>query len=101
MRKITLLILAAIFILTVINTGCTDQENTIIKDRIGTINYIDLEGGFYGITDEDGNKYDPINLEGKYKEDGLQIKFSAEILEDYANIHMWGTIIEITSIQEI
>jgi hypothetical protein len=76
-------------------------DGNITKDKTGTVQYINLEGGFYGIIDEDGNKYDPVNLPDEFKQDGLRVKFSAKILKDQMSIHMWGTLIEITEIEEI
>ena len=69
--------------------------------KTGTIQYVDLEGGFYGIIGDDGNNYDPVNLANEYEEDGLRIRFSSKILEDQVNIHMWGTLIELIDVQKI
>jgi len=79
----------------------TGEEVDTITDKIGTIQYIDLEGGFYGIVDDNGNKYDPVNLQDEFQEDGLRVKFSFKVLTDTASTHMWGTLIELTDIQEI
>lgn len=76
-------------------------DGNTTSDETGTVQYIGLEGGFYGIVDDDGNKYDPVNLPDEYKEDGLQVKFSFKVLTDTASTHMWGTLIELTDIQKI
>jgi hypothetical protein len=67
----------------------------------GTVKFIDLEGGFYGIIGDDGSKYDPINLGLQFKEDGLRIRFEANVRKDVAGIHMWGTIVDITKIEKL
>lgn len=67
----------------------------------GTVKFIDLEGGFYGIVGDDGKKYDPTNLDQQFKEDGLRVRFEAKIRRDIASIHMWGTIIELTKIEKL
>ena len=67
----------------------------------GTIEFIDLEGGFYGIKGDDGNNYDPINLDQDFRVDGLRVRFTAKVSEEQASIHMWGIIIEIVEIEEI
>ena len=64
----------------------------------GIITYISLEGGFFGIISDDGNKYDPINLEPQFEIDGLRVIFIGQIL-DLFSIHMWGRIIRILFIQ--
>ena len=99
MRKETGTLFIVVIIL-VIFSSCVENEDNL-KDITGTVNYIDLEGGFYGITDEEGNKYDPVNLPEEYKEDGTRVRFSAKKLENYTSIHMWGKIIEITNIDKI
>ena len=65
----------------------------------GTIKYIPLEGGFYGIIADDGKKYDPINLDQNFATDGLKVKVQAKILKDVVSFHMWGEIIKIIKIE--
>jgi hypothetical protein len=64
----------------------------------GTIKYIKLEGGFYGIISDDGKHYDPLNLPVKYQKDGLKVKVKASLADNQASFHMWGTLINIISI---
>ena len=67
----------------------------------GTVIFVDIEGGFYGIISDDGKQYDPLNLGQAYQRDGLRIRFTAKINEVQASIHQWGIIIEIIEIEEI
>lgn len=67
----------------------------------GTVTYVELEGGFYGIVTEDGRKLDPTNLSEGFREDGLKVRFKAEKKESVAGIHMWGTIVEIVEIEKV
>ncbi|WP_406657440.1 protease inhibitor I42 family protein [Methanolobus sp. ZRKC2] len=71
-------------------------EEKLIKAN-GTVNYIELEGGFYGITDQNGTHYEPVNLDEDLKKDGLEIEFIAYPMDDMVSINMWGRIIEIRS----
>ena len=73
------------------------QESMIIET--GTVTYVDLEGGFYGIAGEDNTNYDPVNLEEDFREDGLEVEFTAYPVEDMMSIRMWGQLVEIRSIQ--
>jgi hypothetical protein len=116
--KIQLLILPLLFICCISKQNTKKQslpkeENTItdnqklinansqIKDLKGTIIYVDLEGGFYGIRGEDGKSYNPINLEKEFRQDGIRIEFSASVRKDIMSIQMWGTIVEIQKIRKI
>ena len=67
----------------------------------GTIQYIDLEGGFYGLLADDGEKYLPLNLDAAYEEDGLRVRFAMEKAEGVMTIQQWGTPIRITAIERL
>ncbi len=73
----------------------TETEEEITIDTTGTVTYIDLEGGFFGIVSFDGYQYFPINLDESLQEDGLEIDFTARVDEDYVDVHMWGLPVEI------
>jgi len=66
----------------------------------GTIKYIDLEGGFYGIVADNGKNYDPVNLESEYQVDGLRIRVQAIPVTGIATVHQWGTTVKIIAIRE-
>ena len=78
-----------------------DGVDDDVISETGTVKYVDLEGGFYGIVGDDGTYYDPINLEKEFKLDGLRIYYKAKIYEDVFNAHMWGTPIEIIEIESL
>lgn len=89
------------------NTGTEDtfvlnimvlNEDELIKSS-GTVTYIDLEGGFYGIVADDGVRYDPTNLGQQFLIDGTKVEFTAYPRNDVASFHMWGNIIEIRTIK--
>lgn len=76
------------------------KEGDIIRGT-GTVRYIDLEGGFYGIITANNGHWDPINLTSEFKVDGLRVEFKAKIRNDLGSYHMWGTIIELISIKKL
>jgi len=78
---------------------CVQTENgRIVRDN-GTVVYIELEGGFYGIITEQDKQYNPINLPEAFKQDSLSVYFEGRIREDIVSIQQWGTIIELSSIR--
>jgi hypothetical protein len=99
--------------------GCeTDQtrDDTLMQDTVGvqqgetardvvnvegTVTYVDLEGGFYGIEGDDGNRYNPVNLDQAYAEDGLRVRISGEVRTDVATAQMWGQPLEIEQIERL
>jgi hypothetical protein len=65
---------------------------------IGTLIYVNLEGGFFAIQGDDGNKYNPINLPDAFKKDGMKVKALVRPQPDAMSLHMFGLIIEIIDI---
>jgi len=92
----------AILFLSAFLTGCNFQktsEKEVISAN-GTIKYISLEGGFYGIVTEKGEKFLPLNLKEEFKKDGLKVWFKAKP-KKVATIQMWGKPIEILEIEKL
>ncbi len=77
----------------------SSQEN--IVSGMGTVIFLDFEGGFYGIVSDDGEHYDPVNLSQEFQVDGLRVHFEATILEDVVSIHMWGRLVSIRHIEKL
>ena len=78
--------------------GCLGEPEPPAVSGAGTVQYIDLEGGFYGIVADDGTQYLPLNLPEEFSEDGLAIEFTGFVREDVATIQQWGTPLELTEI---
>ncbi len=76
-------------------------ENRSIINRTGTVRFNPIEGGFYGIESDTGERYDPINLHKEFQVDGLRVRFEGRKREDMASFHMWGTLIEIIKIEKL
>jgi hypothetical protein len=70
-------------------------------EGVGTVVYIRIEGGFYGIVAGSDGRWDPINLPSGYMQDGLKVRFEAKLRKDLSGTHMWGTMVEILSISRI
>jgi inhibitor of cysteine peptidase len=78
--------------------SCDEEDTYTLK---GTVVYMDLEGGFYGITGDDGKNYDPTNLSTEFKQDSLRVEFEYKKRSDLVGFHMWGQIIEIVDIKKL
>ena len=75
------------------------SEKEVISSN-GTIKYISLEDGFYGIITNKGEKYLPLNLPEDFKKEGLRVWFKAKP-KKVATIYQWGKPIEILEIRLI
>lgn len=72
----------------------------------GTIRYVDLEGGFYGITVDKGTQYGkvdffPINLDDSYKVNNSRVMFAGVPQRDIMTTVMWGIPVQIVEIETI
>ncbi len=65
----------------------------------GTVRYQNIEGGFYGIVSDSGEKFVPGDLGAEFRQDGLRITFAGTTPVETATIYMWGAPLEITSIR--
>jgi hypothetical protein len=79
-----------------LSEAITESKNTLNFN--GKITYVDVEGGFYGITAEDGRRFMPTNLPDKFKQTGLVVAVQAILTENVIGIHMWGQYIELLQI---
>ena len=95
---LTATILAVLFVSILIGWKYFGKGEII--SATGTIKYIPLEGGFYGIETEKGEKYLPLNLPAEFKKDGLKVWFKAKPKKG-ATIQMWGKPVEILEIKVI
>ena len=64
------------------------------------VEYVDLEGGFYGLVTADGRRFDPIHLPDEFRQDGIKVRVKARKPEPTVGFHMWGQKIEILTIEE-
>jgi hypothetical protein len=105
MRRTPMIALAAGLLLSAAAcppTG-TDEPGSVIRDGhivsgTGTVYWFDLEGGFYAIRGDDDVTYDPMNLSDEFKQDGLRVRFKANLRNDMGSFHMVGPIVEIIEI---
>ncbi len=93
---VALMAAAACFLIA---AGCVTEEPPAGMEvsATGTIHYIDLEGGFYGIVTDGGEQYLPLNLAEELKVNGTEVTFTG-VTEDASTMQMWGTPIRITGI---
>lgn len=98
--RIIVLVLAILFMAAACRTSDQTGDGEVVATT-GTVQYVDLEGGFYGIVAEDGTRYDPVDLNEEFREDGLRVRFRAERQEDVVSIRMWGEAIRILAIERL
>ncbi len=84
--------------------------NTLMKPSIstgeavmlqGTVRYLNLEGGFWGIVADNGKQILPKNLPQEYHKDGLRLSFIAQEITGMMTIQQWGTLSSLSEITVI
>ena len=93
-----------ILVAAVILPGCwllgPDVECDYVSGN-GTVLYLDLEGGFYGVITDDGGHYDPVNLPREFQVDSLRVYFEGKVLHGSYSVHMWGERIHLFRIYRL
>jgi PBP1b-binding outer membrane lipoprotein LpoB len=84
----------------------TEETNEMVNDQkqlamTGTVHFLEMEGGFYGIITDKGAKLLPMGLDKKYMVSGTIINFNGEFVKDRATIQQWGQLFRIESIKLI
>ena len=72
-----------------------EEESELLT---GTVHFINVAGGFFGIIGDDSKHYEPINLAADFQNDGMKIQFKIKVDENIASFRMWGTPVRILSI---
>jgi hypothetical protein len=90
--------------------GSSVPEKVVLGDTTGTLSitgtvqYLQLEGGFWAIegraTDTASTEtYEPINLPESFEQNGLSVSVRAKQRNDLGSYRMVGPVIEIRSIE--
>ena len=83
------------------NTKEPSPPDTVrIVSGTGLVRHVDLEGGFYGIVDDMGERYDPSNLPEDFKVDSLRVRYEATVT-DKTTTRMWGRPVDIITIERL
>lgn len=101
-KKLYLIVLSALVMVMLVLTSCSGVEKSgdNVLTEAGVVEFVNLDGGFYGIINPRGQKYEPINLSKEFQEPGLLVTVDAKILTDVTT-HQWGTPIEIIYITKV
>jgi inhibitor of cysteine peptidase len=91
----------ACLLVLVVASGCLADQGIELTKAEGTIRFIALEGGFFGIIGSDGAHYDPVNLATAFQQDGLRVRFTAKPAKSQVSFHMWGQMVEVITIEKL
>lgn len=66
----------------------------------GRVQFLNLEGGFYGIITDSGKKILPLNMAKEFAQNGAIVRIKGKV-KDVMTIQQWGTPFTITEIELI
>ena len=75
------------------------QLRPMLKWQHGTVKYLTMEGGFYGIITDDGKRLLPMGLAPEYRQHGAKVKVQGELIKDMMTIQQWGTPFKVVAIE--
>jgi hypothetical protein len=76
-----------------------DDDMTFVRGE-GTIVWVNIEGGFWGIEATNGHEYEPVNLAPEFQVNGLKVVFTGKLL-NWGTMHMWGEVMEVGEMSKI
>jgi hypothetical protein len=91
------------------NEELKGQKMEDLKDKVkdefsgwqrGRVQFLNLEGGFYGIITDSGKKILPMNLAKEFAQNGAIVRIKGKV-KNIMTIQQWGTPFTITEIELI
>jgi hypothetical protein len=77
-----------------------DNDFQMVRSQ-GTVLWVPIEGGFWGIEAANGHDYEVLNLPREFQQHGIKVDFAGNVYPDGVSMYMWGEVLEITSIQRV
>lgn len=70
------------------------------KQKIsGKVVYQKLEMGFWGIVDDQGREWRPVQMPEQLKQEGKRVTVTLKEVDEAASFIMWGTPVKILSFE--
>lgn len=79
--------------------SCSNTAEPGSTQIVGTVEFLNVEGGCWTLLASDGARYEPVDLGEEFREDGLQVSVTVRSLEEVASVCQVGKIVEIESIR--
>lgn len=87
-------------VLAVIAAGCTGQSGGDADEATvggnATILLIPAGGGLWGIQDDDGGKYYPLNLDTRFMVHGARVSYTGVLKPGTVTVQQWGMPMEVS-----
>jgi hypothetical protein len=74
-------------------------EAVLVRNK-GTVRRVDTDGGFWGVSADDGRRYRIVDLPPVYQKDGTRIRFAGQVRGE-TDAAPWGTVLDLTEISGV
>ena len=74
----------------------TEPEEVTVQ---ATVEFLQVEGGCWSLLASDGTRYEPIDLPESFRQDGLEVEATLELINDVGSVCQVGRIVEIEDIR--
>jgi hypothetical protein len=81
--------------------GGTGGQFTRAVSGKATVKHITLEGGFYGLITDSGERLLPLQMSSEFRQDGLRVRYDGAADDNAVSIYQWGTLTKLTSIEKL
>ncbi len=78
----------------------TDATAGPTIELVGTVHYLEIEGGVWVIRDAKRTSYQPTSLPDRFRKDGMSVEAVGRRRDDLVSIGMAGTLVELSRIRE-
>ncbi len=81
--------------------GGTGGQFTRAVSGKATVKHITLEGGFYGLITDSGERLLPLQMSSEFRQDGLRVRYDGAADDNAVSIYQWGTLTKLTAIEKL
>ncbi len=68
-------------------------------EHVGTITFVNSDGGFWGIVTEDSTRFRPTNLPAEFEQEGMVVEIEGYVLDEEREEGEWGIPIRLTEVE--
>ena len=75
--------------------GAGGQFTRAVKGK-ATVTHVTIEGGFYGLVTDTGERLLPIQMSSEFRQDGLRVRYDGAADDNQISVYQWGTPVSYT-----
>ncbi len=81
--------------------GGTGAQFTRAVSGKATVTHVLIEGGFYGLVTDTGERLLPLQMSSEFRQDGLRVRYEGAADDNQISIYQWGTLTKLTTLEKL